>query len=59
VEASTESSRILLYAEALRFPFTGTKGLSPNHEKQPQAIIAPPLNFTVGTGIRQTQICFH
>jgi hypothetical protein len=50
---------------ALRFPFTGTKGPSPNHEKQPQTIIYPLSNFTVGTmhwgkycspGIRQTQI---
>uniref|UniRef100_A0A4W5PBT2 HIVEP zinc finger 2b n=1 Tax=Hucho hucho TaxID=62062 RepID=A0A4W5PBT2_9TELE len=31
------------------FPFTGTKGPSPNHEKQPQTIIPPPPNFTVGT----------
>ena len=28
---STESSRMLLYAVALRFPFTETKGQSPNH----------------------------
>ena len=34
---------------ALRFPFTGTKGPSPNYEKQPQTIIPPPPNFTVGT----------
>ena len=56
---STESSRMLLCAVALIFPFTGTKGPSPNHEKQPQTIIPPPPNFTVGTmhsGIRQTQI---
>jgi hypothetical protein len=43
------------------FPFTGTKGSSPNHEKQPQTIIPPPPNFTVGImcspGILQTQIC--
>ena len=32
---STESSRMSLYAVALRFPFTGTKGPSTNHEKQP------------------------
>ena len=31
-----------------RFPFTGTKGPSPNHEKQPQTI-PPPPNVTVGT----------
>uniref|UniRef100_A0A674E5Y3 Myosin IXb n=1 Tax=Salmo trutta TaxID=8032 RepID=A0A674E5Y3_SALTR len=30
---STESSRMSLYAVALRFPFTGTKGTSPNHLK--------------------------
>jgi hypothetical protein len=43
--------------------FTGTKGPSPNHEEQPQAIIRP--NFTIGTmhsdrwrspGNRRTQI---
>ncbi|KAK6297750.1 hypothetical protein J4Q44_G00323330, partial [Coregonus suidteri] len=33
----------------LRFPFTGTKGPSTYHEKQPQTIIPPPPNFTVGT----------
>ena len=38
-----------LYAVALRFPFTGTKGPSLNHGKQPQTIISPPPNFTVGT----------
>ena len=38
-----------LYGEALRFPFTGTKGPSPNHEKEPQTIIPPPPNFTAGT----------
>jgi hypothetical protein len=63
---STELSRMSLYAVALRFRFTGTKGPSPNHEKQPQTMILPPPNFTVGTmhwgrycspGIRQTQIC--
>ena len=62
---STELSRMSLHAVALRFPFTGTKGLSPNHEKQPQTIIPHPPNFTVGTmhwgryhspGICQTQI---
>uniref|UniRef100_A0A4W5PB89 N-terminal EF-hand calcium binding protein 2 n=1 Tax=Hucho hucho TaxID=62062 RepID=A0A4W5PB89_9TELE len=46
---TTESSRMSLYAVALRFPFTATKGLSPNHEKQSQTIIPPPPNFTVGT----------
>ena len=39
---STESSR-MSYVIALRFPFTGSKGPSPNHEKQ------HPPNFTVGT----------
>ena len=41
--------RMSLYAIALRIPFTGTKGPSPNHEKQSQTIIPPPPNFTVGT----------
>ena len=63
---STESPRMSLYAVALRFHFTGTKGPSLNHEKQPQTIIPHPPNFTVGTmhwgryhspGICQTQIC--
>jgi hypothetical protein len=30
------------------FPFTGTKGLSQNHEKQPQIIIPPPSNYALG-----------
>ena len=46
---STESSTMSLSAVALRFPFTETKGHSPNHEKQPQTIIPSPPNFTVGT----------
>ena len=46
---NTESSRMPLYAVASRFPFTETKGPSPNHEKQPQTIIPPPPNVTVGT----------
>jgi hypothetical protein len=33
-----------LYVVALTFPFTGTKGPSPNHEKQPQTITPPPPN---------------
>ena len=46
---STESSRMSVYAVALRFSFTGTKGPSPNHEKQPQTSHRPPpQNFTVG-----------
>jgi hypothetical protein len=39
-------NRLSLYSVALRFPFTGTKGHSLNHEKQPHTIIPPP-NFTV------------
>jgi hypothetical protein len=35
----TESSRMSVYPVALRFPFTGTKRPSPNHEKQPQTMI--------------------
>ena len=63
---STESSWMSLYAVALTFPFTLTKGRSSNHEKQPQTIIPPPPYFTVGTMhsgrwrfpcIRQTHIC--
>ena len=38
-----------LNAVELRFPFTGNKGCSANHEKQLQSIIPPPPNFTVGT----------
>ena len=62
---STESSTMSLCAVVLRFPFTGTKGPSPNHERQHLTIIPPPPNFIVGTmhsgrlcssGIRQTQI---
>jgi hypothetical protein len=45
----TESSRMSVYPVALRFPFTGTKRPSPNHEKQPQTMIYHPPNFTVGT----------
>ena len=46
---STEMYRMSLYALALRIPITGTKGPSPNHEKQPQTIIPLPPNFTVST----------
>ena len=42
-------SKMSWYAEALRLPFTGDKGPSPNPEKQPHTIIPPPPNFTVGT----------
>ena len=41
---STESSRMSLYAVALRFPFAGTWGPHQNHEKQPQTIIPPTPN---------------
>jgi hypothetical protein len=43
------STYLSLYVVALRFPFTWTKGPSWNYEKQPQTIILPPPNFTVGT----------
>ena len=39
--------RMSLYVVALRFPFTGTKGPNPNHEKQPLTIIPPPPNFAL------------
>ena len=43
----------VFYAVALRFPFTGTKGPSPNHGKQPQniipqTIIPPNPDLSVG-----------
>jgi hypothetical protein len=56
---SAESSRISLYAVELRFPFSGTKGPSQNHEKQPQTIIPPPPNFTVGTAFGQVALSWH
>ncbi|CAI9619348.1 unnamed protein product, partial [Staurois parvus] len=49
-----------------RVPFTRTKGPSPTPENQPQTIIPPLPNFTLGTmqsgkhrspGNRQTQTC--
>ena len=46
---SRESPGVALYAVALRFPFTRTKGPSTNHEKQPQTISPPTPNITVGT----------
>jgi hypothetical protein len=64
---STESSR-MLYAVALRFPLTGTKGPSPNHEKQPQTIIPPfcmlhASGFLYGLPLRSWAVvahrCFH
>jgi hypothetical protein len=44
-----KSSRMSLYAAALRFPFSANKGPSPNHEKQSQTIIPLPPNFTIET----------
>ena len=35
--------------QSSRFPFTGTTGPRPKHEKQLQTIIPPPPNVTVGT----------
>ena len=61
---SMELSKISLYAEAFRVPFTGTKGPRPAPEKLPHTVIPPPPNFTLGTmqsdkyrspGNRQTQ----
>jgi len=61
---SMKFSKMSWYVEALRVPFTGTKGPSPTPEKQPHTIIPPPPNFTLGTmqsgkcrspGNRQTQ----
>jgi hypothetical protein len=40
--------RISLYVEVLSCAFTGTKGPSLYHEKQPHIIIPPPPYFTVG-----------
>uniref|UniRef100_A0A674EQI4 Uncharacterized protein n=1 Tax=Salmo trutta TaxID=8032 RepID=A0A674EQI4_SALTR len=45
VRSGTDVGRLGL-ALALRLPFTGTKGPSPNHEKQPQIIISPTPNVT-------------
>jgi hypothetical protein len=50
---STKSSRMSMYAVALLFLFTGTRGPIPNHEKLPQTIITTPPNFTalcIGAG---------
>ena len=41
---STELSRMYLTAVALRFPFTGTKEPSPNHEKRPYNF-SPTIKF--------------
>ena len=46
-ELEALSRMYVLYA--LRFPFTGTKGPSPSHEKHTHTIFPPPLNFSVGT----------
>ena len=35
--------------DAVRVPFTETKGPSPAPQKQPHTIILPPPNFTLGT----------
>ena len=51
---SMKLSKISWSAEALRVPFTGTKGPSPTPEKQPHTIIPPPPNFTLGTMQRST-----
>jgi hypothetical protein len=44
---SIESYR-MSYGVALRYPFTGTKGRSPNHKKQPQIIILYSWHSVVG-----------
>jgi len=46
---SMKLSKMSWYAEALRVPFTGTKGPSPTPEKQPHTKIPPPPNFTLDT----------
>lgn len=43
-----KSSTMSWYAEALKLPFTWSKGPRPTTEKQPHAIIPPPPNFRVG-----------
>ena len=40
---------VIVCCSVKRFPFTGTKRPSQNHEKQPEPIIPPPPNFTVDT----------
>ena len=45
---SDQFDAILMYKKR-KIPFTGTKGPSPNYGKQPQNIIPPLPNFTVGT----------
>ena len=42
---STESSRMSLFAVVLIFTFTGTKGLSPNHEKSNQIIFGTSAEY--------------
>ena len=41
---SMKLSKMSWYADALRVPFTGTRGSSPTPEKQPHTIIPPPPN---------------
>jgi hypothetical protein len=48
-----------VYPVALRFPFTGNKGPSLNHEKQPQTIIPPPPNFSWQYALGQVVFCWH
>ena len=52
---STELSRMSLHAVALRFPFTGTKGPSPNHEKQPQPLFVLPQTLQWALYIHQSR----
>jgi hypothetical protein len=44
------------YVVASRFPFTGNKGPSPNHEKQPQTIFTPPQNLQLALCIRAGRV---
>ena len=46
---SMELSNISWYAEAFRVPFTGAKGPSPAHAKQPHTLMPPAPDFTLGT----------
>ena len=54
---TTELSRMLLYAVALRFPFTGTKRSCPSHQKQPETIIPP--NFSWHYAVGQVAFSWH
>ena len=55
---STELSIMSLYAVVSRLPFTGNKGPSPNHEKQPQPIIPPHQTLQLALCIRAGNILF-